>query len=120
MNYKTSFIVIGIVMGECTMLYYKKYGFKVCVILFDFYSTHYKVYIHIPCITTQQQTRAPFDSTNILLFSECQTPILYQGFDNHCEGYCNSDIIHPLQLYLTIHYCNQSVLAIVPDLNIFI
>ena len=37
-----------------------------------------------------------------------------------CEGDRNSNIIHLLQPSQKIHYFNQSVLAIVPDLNIFI
>ena len=45
---------------------------------------------------------------------------MYQGPADHCEGDCNPDVIFLLQPYLTIHYCNQSVLVIVPDLNIFV
>ena len=45
---------------------------------------------------------------------------LYQGSADCCEGYRNSDIICLLQPSQAIRYCNQSVLAIVPYLNIFI
>ena len=45
---------------------------------------------------------------------------MYQGPADNCEGYCSSDIIRLLQPSQTIHYCNQSVLAIVPDLNILV
>ena len=102
------------------MLILQKYGFKVCVILFDFYSNHYKFYIHLPCINTQRQTTEPFDITHVISFSDRQTLRLYQGLADHCEGDRNFNImclIHPSH---TIHYCNQSVLVIVPDLNIFV
>ena len=94
--------------------------FKVCVISFDFYSTHYKVYIHLPCINTQRRTTSPFDITHVISSSDCQTPRLYQGLDDRCEGDRNSDIICLLLPYLTIQYCNHSVLAIFPDLNILV
>ena len=98
----------------------EKYGFIVCAISFDLYSTHNKDYIYLPCINTQWQTTAPFNITHVLSSSDCQTPRLYQGSANHCGEYRNSDVINLLQPYLTIHYCNQSVLAIFPDLNIFV
>ena len=81
-----------------------------------FYSTHYKFYIHLPCIITQQRTTAPFYKTWILSFSDFQSPRLYQGSADCCEGYRNSDVIFLIRLSLTIHYCNQSVLAIFPDI----
>ena len=90
------------------------------MIYFDFYSAHYKVYIHIPCINTQRQTTASFDITNVISSSNRQTPRLYQGSANCCEGDCNSDIIRMIQKSQRIHYCNQSVLAIVLELNIFV
>ena len=131
------------------MLILQKYGFKVCVILFVFYSTQYNVYIHIPCINTQQQTTAtfdithvissrdlttlrqyqgfynwqttaPFDITHVILYSNRRTPRLYQGSANCCERDHNSNMISLLQPYQTIHYCKHSVLAIVPDLNILV
>ena len=97
----------------------KKYSFKVCVISLHFYSTHYKVYFHLPFINTQRWTTAPFDITHVISSSNWQTPILYQRSANCCEGYDNSNIISLLQPYQKSHYCNQSVLAIVQDLNIF-
>ena len=116
----TILVVIAIVTGECTMLILQKYGFKVCVISFDFYSTHYKVYIHLPCINSHRRTTAPFVITHVISSSNLQTPILYQGSDDCYEGYRNSGIIFLLQPSQKINYCNQSVLAIVPDLNILI
>ena len=98
----------------------RKYSFKVCVISFGFYSTHYKVYIYLPCIDTQWLKTAPLYSSRALPSSNLQTPIMYQGSDNCCEGYRNSDIICLLQPSLTIHYCNQSVLVIVLELNILV
>ena len=45
---------------------------------------------------------------------------MYQGSADRCEGDHKSDRICLLQPSQAIHHCNQSVLAIVPDLNIFI
>ena len=112
--------MISIVAGECNMLYYKKYGFIVCEILFDFYSAHYKVFVCLLCINKQRGTTAPLDSTHILSSRNCRTTKLYQGSVDRCKGDRNSDVIRLLQPYLTIHHFNQSVLAIVPDLNIFV
>ena len=90
------------------------------MISFGFYSTHYKVYIHILCIRTERQTTESFNITHVISYSDNQTPILYQGSDDSCEGYRNSDIISLLHPSQAINYCNQSVLAIVPDLKIFV
>ena len=95
-----------------------KIRFFVCVVSFGFYSTCYKVYIYLPCINTHWRTTASFDLTHVLSSSNFLTTRLYQVSSNHCGGNCNSDVIHLLQPYLTIHYCHQSVLSIVPDLNI--
>ena len=90
------------------------------MILLDFYLTHYKVYIHKPCINTHRQKTAPFDITHAIIFSDLQTPRLYQGSAEHCEVDCNCNIICLLHPSHIIHNCNQSVVAIVPDLNIFV
>ena len=90
------------------------------VILFGFYSTNFKVYIHLPCINTQQQTTAPFDDTPVILSIYRQKKGLYNGSDNFCEGDHNLYIICLLHQSQTIHYYNQSVLAIVPDMKIFV
>ena len=68
----------------------------------------YMVFIYLPCIITQQQTTTPFGITHIISSSNHQTPILYQGSVDCCEGDRNSDIIRLLHPYQTIHYCNQS------------
>ena len=112
--------VNAIVMGKFTMLILIKYSFKVCVLSFGFYSTNYKVYIHLTCINTQQRTTSPFDITYVISSSDRQTLRLYQGSADCCEGYRNPDIIRLLQPSQTINYCNQSVLGIVPYLNIFV
>ena len=109
-RYQTRVSVIAIV----------KYGFKVCVVSFDSYSIHFKVYIHLPFIKTQRQTTVPFDSTHFISSSNRQTPRLYQGSADCCEEDRNSNIIFLLQKSQTIQYFNQSVLAISPDLNIFV
>ena len=45
---------------------------------------------------------------------------IYQGSADSCDGDFNSDLIRLLQESQAIHYCNQSVLAIFPDMNIFV
>ena len=52
--------------------------------------------------------------------SDHQKTRIYQGSADFFEDYCNSDLICLLQKFQAIHYYNQSVLAIVPDLNIFV
>ena len=79
-----------------------------------------KVYIYLLCINTQLQETAPLDNTPDISSSYHQKKGLYQGSDDRCEGDCNYDLIRLLQQSQAIHYCNQSVLAIVPDLNIFL
>ena len=90
------------------------------MILFDFYLIRYKVIIYLPCINTQQLTTSPLYITHVILYSYHQTPRLYQRLADRCEGDRNSDMICLLQPSQTMHYYNQSVLAIVPDLNIFV
>ena len=79
-----------------------------------------KVYIYLPCINTQRQAKSRFENTPVISSSDHQKTGLYQGSENCCEGYHSSDLIRPLQKYQAIHYCNQSVFAIVLDLNIFV
>ena len=98
----------------------QKYGFIVCVISFFFFLTCYKFCIYFSCINTHRQTIAPFNINHFYSSSDCHTRGRYQVSANHYWGYRNSDVIHLLQPFLTIHYCNQSVLAIVPDLNIVV
>ena len=98
----------------------RKYGFKVCVILFGFYSTRFKVNINLPCINTQQRTTARFDDTFVVSSSNRQNTVLYQGSADCCEVDRNSGIIRLIQQSRAIHYCNQLVLAIFPHLNIFV
>ena len=112
--------MISFVMGEFTMLKLWKYGFRVSEILFGLYSTNYKVYFRLSCINTKWRTTAPFELTHVISSSDRQITRLYQGSDNRCEGDRNSNIIYLLQPSKTINYCNQSVLVIVPDLNIFV
>ena len=78
----------------------------------------YKVYIYLPCINTQKLTTSPFDETPVISSRYHQTTGMYQGSADRCEGDRNSNIIRLLQQTQTIHYCNQSVLAFVLDLNI--
>ena len=80
----------------------------------------YKAFIYLPCINTQQLTTAPLDITPVISYRDHRMPKLYQVSANCCEGYRNSVIICLLKPSQIIHYCNQSVLAIVPDLNIFV
>ena len=80
----------------------------------------YKVYIYLPSINKQRRKTAPFNDTSVTSSSDHQTTGIYQGSADCCEGDRNSNIIRLLQQYQEIHYCNQSALAIVPDLNIFV
>ena len=85
-----------------------------------FYSTHFKFYIHLPSTNTQKRTTAPFDNTPVISYSDRLTTGLYQGSENCGEGDHNTNIIFLIQPSQAIHYCNQSVLVIVPDLNILV
>ena len=62
MNNRTIFFVIAIFTGEFTIIILRKYGFKVSVISFGFYSTYFRVYIYLPYINTHRLTTAPFYS----------------------------------------------------------
>ena len=91
-------------------LYYvvqQKYGYEVCMLLFNIYSTYNKVYIHLICIITHQQKTSPFDSTHVLSSSNHWTSIMYQWTDNCSKENRNSDVKSLLHPYLTIRYCNQ-------------
>ena len=79
-----------------------------------------KVNTYLPWINTQRQATSPFYDTLVISYSNHQKTGLYQGSANRCEGDRNSNLIRLLQQSQTIHYCNQSVLYIVPDLNIFV
>ena len=70
-----------------------KIRFKACVISFHFYSNNNKVYIHLPCITTQRPKTSQFDITHALWYSDHQTTRLYQGSADCCERDFNSDVI---------------------------
>ena len=50
--------------------------------------------------------------------SDYQNTGIYQGSADRCEGYRESDLILLIQQSQAVHYCNQSLLAIVPDLNV--
>ena len=80
----------------------------------------YKVYIYLTSINTQQQATSLFNNTPVISSRDHQTTGLYQSSADSCEGDRKSYIICLLQQSQTIHYCNQSVLSIVSDLNIFV
>ena len=77
-NNFTILFVVAIATGEFTILILWKYGFKVCVILFGFYSSHFKVYIYLPCINTQWKTTKPF----YLWLSLSHASLLYWYYEN--------------------------------------
>ena len=79
-----------------------------------------EVHIYLPCINRQRRAKAPFGDAPGISSSDHRKTGLYQGSDNRCEEYFNSDLIRMLQQSQSIHYCNHLVLAIVPDLNIFV
>ena len=112
--------MITIFTGKFTILILQKYNFKVCVISFSFYSTHFKVYIRLPYINTQLITTEPFNNTLVISSSDRQTTGPYQGPAYCCEGDHKSGIILLLHQYQKINYCSESVLAIVLDLNILV
>ena len=112
--------MIYTVTGEFTILILRKYRVKVCVISFGFYLSHFKVHVYLLRINTQRRKTAPFNNNTVISSSNFQKTVLYQGSADRCEGDSNSDIICLLQQSQTIHYCNQSLLAIFPDLNIFV
>ena len=95
-----------------------KYGFKFFVTSFDLYWTHYKVYIHLPCINTQKKITISHHSRPIIKWPQNTKTV--SGIANHFKGERNSNMIYLLWPSQAIHYCNQSVLSIVPDLNIFV
>ena len=100
--------------------YYKNTVLRSMWYHFILIQSNLKVYIYLLCFNTQRQTTAPFDNTIIISSSNHQNTGLYQASDDHCEGYSNSDLIRLLEKSQAIHYCNQSVLAIFQDLNIFV
>ena len=58
--YQTCVIVLSIVTNEYAILLLWKYGLKVCVVSFGFWSSFLKVYIYLCCINTHRQTTTPF------------------------------------------------------------
>ena len=68
------------------------------------------IYIYLPWINTHRQTTSSFDDT----------PVISSRDQNSCEGDRVSDIIFLLRQSQAIQNCNQSVLVIVPYLNIFV
>ena len=77
-NNSTIFFVIAIFTGEFTILILRKYDFKVCMISFGFYSSHFKFFIHLPCINTQPKTTASFK----LWLPLSQVSLLYWYYKN--------------------------------------
>ena len=64
--YHTQVFVKGNVTGECNVLLLREYILKACVVLFGFWSSCLKVYIHLLCINTQRRTTIPFSSWSSL------------------------------------------------------
>ena len=100
--------------------YYKNTVLRFLWYRFVFIQFILKVYIYLPCIKTQKQAASSFGDTPIISSSDHQKTGLYQGSANSCEGDRNSELICLLQKSQAIHYCNQSVLSIVPDLKILV
>ena len=120
MNHNTIFILIAIVTGECTMLYYKNTALLFVWFRLISIQLIIKVICIYPASTHIRRIKAPFNINHFVSYRDHRRPRRYQGSANHCEKDCNLDVICLIQQFLTIHYCNQSVLAIVPDLNIFV
>ena len=81
---------------------------------------HFEGLLYLPCISKHRWTTETFDKTTVISSSVHQKIGLSQGSADRCEGDRNSDLIRLLRKYQAIHYCNQSVLAIFPELNIFV
>ena len=58
--YETCILVLAIVTNEYAVLLLWKYGLKVCVVSFGFWSSCLKVYIYLCCIKTHRWTTTPF------------------------------------------------------------
>ena len=54
--------MITIVTGEYIVVLLQTYSFKVCTVLFDFWSSSLKVYINLRCINTQKRRTTQFYS----------------------------------------------------------
>ena len=98
---------------------------KITVLMFVWYCLVFiqlilKICFCLTCINTQKWAIEPFDDTPVISSNNHKKTGLYQGSADRCEVDRNSAIIFLLQQYQAIHYCNQSVLAIFPDLNIFV
>ena len=76
--------------------------------------------IYLPCINTQRRTTATFDKNPSISSSDHKNTELYLRSPDRFEGDSNNDLICLILKYQSIHYCNQSVLAIVADLNILV
>ena len=63
---------------------------------------------------------APFNDNPVISSNDRQKTGIYQLSADRCVGDRYSDLICLLQQSQAIHYCNQSLLVIVSDLNIFV
>ena len=118
--YPASIFVVVIGPGEWISWYYKNTVLRPVWYYLVFIQFNLKVYIYLPSINTQRQKKAPFDKTPVISSSDHQKSGIYQGLSYSHEGDQNSDLICLLQKSQEIHYCNQSVLKIFPELDIFI
>ena len=90
------------------------------MISFSFYLVHFEgFYIFTPHQHTAMK-KSSFNNTSVISSSDHQKTGLHLGSANRCERDFNLNIISLLQQSYTIHYFNQSVLAIVPELIIFV
>ena len=78
-NNNTIFFVITNVTGKLTMLVLPNYGSKVCVISFGFYSTQYKVYIHLTCNNIQQHTAEPWYNLDVWWYLDDMRWVMSNG-----------------------------------------
>ena len=112
--------MISIVIGEFTILTLQKYGIEVCVILLVFIQHILKfISIHPASLHSNEQQH---NSATLLSYQimTAKTKGLYQGSGNYSEKDQNSNIFCLLEQSQAIQYCNQSLLLIIADLNIFI
>ena len=111
--------MIAIVTGECTLLILQKCDFMFvwyCLVFIQLILKFISIYPASTHSNEQRHHLRTLPSSSI----EHQKTGLYQGSADCCEGYRDSGLIRLLQKSQAIHYCNKSVLSIVPDLSIFV
>ena len=120
MNNNTILFIIAIVTGEFTMLILNNTVFRFVLYHLVFIQLIIKFISIYPESSHRDEQQHHLTSITSYHLVTDRTPRLYQGSANHCEVDCNYIMVRLLQPSKTINYCNQSVLEILPDLNILV